>query len=545
MSDDALPDLLWPLPARHRLRAPIRDAEELGLTQIARAIDSDGQHGRAILATLLDPPCDEPTIRYRQQIVQVFLDSPERTAAAQALLPHLRGLAEAPTFQHLNDESPLTQITGRLGELEQYIAVVERLWHLLADIGDSAIGLAALRDAIATRRTDPAFQRLASELPAIRAEMEQVASITIGINLDAQLRPESAVILDIGPQRAGGRRGILERLFGAPAEQDAMRGITALYPASEQHTGTSEHTLFRDLSRMIGRVATPVASFLRQYQRINTRSLAALAPDLAWYAGAAALFSRLRAEGCSFCLPDLAAPEARQTVIGGAYSLDLALRRRNQSAALPVPNDVDLVSNRPIAFITGPNSGGKTTYLRTVGQAHILAQAGLPIPGTYATISPANAILTHFAAQEHPQYDMGRLEEELQRLAEMVQHATPESLLLLNEPLTTTDYRSALLIGRDLVYGLRQLGARVIFVTHLHVLVEEQLVPAPPLTNCSSLVAGITAVDGTSAPSYYVVPAEPRLQSLAAERAAAYGLRRDQLQQRFQAIAHESRQNSS
>jgi DNA mismatch repair ATPase MutS len=180
-------------------------------------------------------------------------------------------------------------------------------------------------------------------------------------------------------------------------------------------------------------------------------------------------------------------------------------------------------------LVSGPNSGGKTTYTRAVGQAQALFQAGLPVPGRAARISPVDGIFTHFAAGERPELGRGRLAQELERLAQIFQRAGPHSLLLLNEPLTSTDQASARALGRELLAGLRLLGSRVIFVTHLYELVDDVLAldasGAEQLV--ASLVAAVAPHDGNGAepaPTYRIVPGRPQPPGYAAELARQYGL---------------------
>ena len=223
--------------------------------------------------------------------------------------------------------------------------------------------------------------------------------------------------------------------------------------------------------------------------------------------------------------------------IEGIYSLDLALRLRASRGAaglaqLVVPNDVAFAPDATIFILTGPNSGGKTTYTRAIGQAQVLFQAGLPVPGRRARISPVDGVFTHFAAPERLDVGGGRLAEELERLAEIFRQAGPASLVLLNEPLTSTDYAAARVLCRDIVAGLRLLGARVIFVTHLYELVDDVLSSDALAPGVVSLVAGVVPREGNGAepaPNYLIAPGRPQIVGYAGELARQHGLSLDQI----------------
>jgi DNA mismatch repair protein MutS len=101
-------------------------------------------------------------------------------------------------------------------------------------------------------------------------------------------------------------------------------------------------------------------------------------------------------------------------------------------------------------------------------------------------------------------------------------------LLLLNEPLSSTDHISARALARDLLAGLRLLGARAIFVTHLYELIDDALeldIADEPLI--VSLVAAAAPRDGNGAepaPTFRIVPGRPQPPSYAAKLARQYGL---------------------
>ena len=157
----------------------------------------------------------------------------------------------------------------------------------------------------------------------------------------------------------------------------------------------------------------------------------------------------------------------------------------------------------------------------------MLAQAGLLVPGSSARISPVDAIYSHFAMPERADIGGGRLAEELERLAQIFRQATRHSLVLLNEPLASTDHAAARALCRDVLTGLQLLGARTVFVTHIYELADDTDLPG-----VVSLTAGITTIDrngDTPVPSYTIAPGRPQVAGYAAELARRHGLSRDQI----------------
>jgi DNA mismatch repair ATPase MutS len=217
---------------------------------------------------------------------------------------------------------------------------------------------------------------------------------------------------------------------------------------------------------------------MRRYTGTNAASLDHLERELSFLLGGVELARRLERAGLHTCRPDVAPAEERVTVLQDAYNVGLALRtladRKPQEPELPpgagiVTNTVTFDGDLARVWIlTGPNRGGKTTYTRAVGQAHVLFQAGLRVPARAGRMSPVGAIYTHFPTGESEQLGMGKLDEEAERLAHIFRVAYPTGLILLNEVLAGTSAIEALGLATDAVRALRLLGVRAIYTTHLH-----------------------------------------------------------------------------
>jgi DNA mismatch repair ATPase MutS len=127
---------------------------------------------------------------------------------------------------------------------------------------------------------------------------------------------------------------------------------------------------------------------------------------------------------------------------------------------------------------------------------------------------------------------MGRLDEEAARLAAIFQRATPRSLVLLNETLAGTAAHEAEALARDAVRGLRLLGARAVYVTHLHDLalaVDELNATTPGTSLVGSLVADAedeepSAADPEHRRTFRIHPGIPRGRSYASDIARRYGI---------------------
>lgn len=432
-----------------------RAAADLGLDSLRTRFE--------LPAEFLYELCTDPAaIRYRQEVLADAVASSDlRTLFAQ-LQPMLHELAYF-TKTRTEQSSPLQQAVWRLGELETYVACLTALGDAAALPGMRSAGMGALGAFVSERRQDPVYRRLEAELPALRGGLKRRASVTIGINLDSQLRPSEATLLRVHDRKFEDTP-LLTRLFGV---SNPFRPLTRVNRTS------SMTPLLGELDRVLGAVARPLARALGQFVQLQVRDVLPLEQEIRFYLGGARLVLALRERGMPTCVPGMAPAADRRAQATELYDVSLALRGAPQEAAgAVVRNDLDAGEDGRIAILTGPNQGGKTTFVRAVGVMQVLAQAGLHVAARTAAISPADRVITHFPSQEGGAGEDGRLAEEARRLGAVFAEASERSVVLLNESLSSTSPSESLYLAEDVVRALRLLGARAIFATHLHELGE-------------------------------------------------------------------------
>lgn len=136
-----------------------------------------------------------------------------------------------------------------------------------------------------------------------------------------------------------------------------------------------------------------------------------------------------------------------------------------------VPNDISLNSDR-LTFITGPNSGGKTLFCKTVTQIQLLSQAGCYVPAEDGEVSIADRIFYQPPQFSGLESDEGRFGTEMKRTKEIFMKATPKSLVVLDELSEGTTYEERLKTSYDILDGFYRIGGNTILITHNHQLVE-------------------------------------------------------------------------
>jgi hypothetical protein len=542
--------LLWPPGFDNKLDRQLSPGTitDLDLESLVSALSPDRYYAQNIRSVLL-APCHHPdVITYRQAVLADLIDQPDLVAQIDAFLPTVSTLNQF-IYAGRPGQTTLDEVVWRLGQLESYVDTIQGLNAILTGKVIHAEGLRRLRDFIHQTEREITFQHLVKELPGLIEKIRSISSITIGVNLDEQLRPVEATLLAINNKKfAGPASSLLSFLLGKNAPDAEWSGIAPLHGMprnspfmSDEVDGSNPvmHPLFRDLAHVLKQVSRPIAHALHQYTRVNIDLLGTLQTELAFYLGAVQLTERVRQHGLPMCRPDLAPIDERCCELEDTYNLNLALRllardRKPDLSHVVITNDVHFGDDARIFILTGPNQGGKTTYTQAIGQAQVLAQAGLFVPGSRARISPVDTIYTHFPVEEKPNAEAGRLGEESRRLNDIFASATRHSLILLNESLSSTSFGESLYLARDIVRILQLLGARAVYATHLHELaagVDELNAESSNGSRVISLVSLVSDGVESLKQTYRIVPGPPRGRSYAREVASRYGISYDQLEQ--------------
>ncbi len=185
--------------------------------------------------------------------------------------------------------------------------------------------------------------------------------------------------------------------------------------------------------------------------------------ELAFYVGCLNLSEDLQALKLPICFPDLRLPNSTDRSWQGLYDISLALLK-NKAV---VGNELK-TADKDLYIVTGANQGGKTTFLRSLGQAQLMAQSGMFVGGSNFSAPLCRSVFSHFTQEEDPTMRSGKLEEELARMSELVDYLKPGALLLLNESFASTNEREGSEICRQITQALLENGVEVFTVTHLY-----------------------------------------------------------------------------
>ncbi len=496
---------------------------------------------------------DENVISYRQAIMKDFMRYPEIELISNTELQPLTMQLARMEKTNISHDDEVRKTAWRMELLKVYVQCVKILEKIFCSNTRSfeSEGLLKFRALISEITENPAFSELVDLLPKLSDDIKTVQSVTIGINLDDEMRPCEAVLLSV-QEKPLKKRGLLSNIFGTKSNEEQYYGIGTFYSIMKENSaGTLDAAIMRDLSLVMNDTFRHLQTALARFERVETAFLFEIMPELSFYIGGCHLAEKLRSSGLPVCFPKALPASERKFKVSDIYDVSFAVKVISDTGIskldnIIVTNDVvmDDTAGR-IAILTGANQGGKTTFTRALGLTQLMFQAGLPIAGSDGEISPVDNIFTHFPELEKNNVSEGRLGEECVRLETILPKLSEHSLILMNESLSSTSHQECLFIATEIVRYMRKVGCRALFATHIHELAENipELNKEDGLSNMMSLVAGVDesselevmTEDGIkkfksgNKRTYKILPLPPQGRSFALDIAKTYGISFEQL----------------
>ena len=477
---------------------------------------------------------DPAVISYRQQTLADMAAIPEiaeTLAKIHPILDDINQLRRLDLERNSSGDSYLYSIT----EIELYVSCIDTLKDGLAAARDKmqSAAFSGLTDFAIELAESEYYKDLNQKLEALASRVREVKSITVGVNLDRELRPVSAGVISINSEQFKSGK-ILDKILRLSFKNDAFTCIADLSPVDKGQSENRQEALIGAFNSAIEEVFRSSVrgwrSIVGDYVIDNTDFLLKLLPEIEFVTKSAELIKKLSEHpGCKICYPESCPMEQKSFNAKELYNPRVALAIDGEI----VTNDFEFDSNAGIYVLTGPNRGGKSVITVAVGAAQAMYQLGLPVTASQARISPVDAIFTHFPEGADDTIDKGRLGEECARLKEIVEAASPDSMILLDESLSSTGAYEASYIASEILSGLAVMRCRGIFSTHLH----ELAASVPEINERSKALGGVcidTLVAGIEEGrrSFKIYRARPDGKSYARDIAEKYGLSFDTLVER-------------
>ncbi len=447
-------------------------ASDLNLDQILEAM-VQGQEEHDLLTTLFyQQPPDPDTVKFRHEVFKDLEDS----ALLRAMQQFVQRMQQVRS--HLSQLEKMEVHYQRQGwfldAAQLYCEALLSLHGALEAADPKSRGFLTFRTFLADYRTGPAFTTLVDQTRTIKH--------TLGnIRFDIRIR---------------GRRVDVSRYEGqADYSEEVLETFDRFKQGGDKDYQAKYHTppgmtyvgsqILELVSRLFPQEFSLLDDYCNRHSHFFDEVVRHFERGLSFYLAYLNYTAPLRAAGLPFCYPEVT---SYAQDLFATDTFDMALAHQLTARHIPVvTNEFHLDGPERILVVSGPNQGGKTTFARTFGQLHHLAGIGYPVPGTGARLFLSDRIFTHFEREEDLARMRGQLEDDIVRAREMLQSATPHSILIMNESFAATTVRDSLFLGEKFLQKVMALDLLCVYVTFIDELA--QLGPAV-VSMVSTIVPG-------------------------------------------------------
>ena len=423
---------------------------DLNLDQVVEAITAKREEPEFLRRHYLAQLHDEETISYRQEIFRDLEDPTLNGALMRFAQSMHRVRSHIDQIQKMRFRHQ--QEGWLLDAASLYCESVTQLHDALGDRRLRSRGLRSFGEYLAAYvRSDP-FTTLLDDMQACKRALH-------AIRYTVRIR---AGRVDVGrydgePDYSAEVESVFDR-FKQGAVKDYRVNFRG-WPGMNDVGGQ----ILDLVARLFGDEFAMVETFCQQHNGFFDRTVRIFERELQFYLSYIEYIEPLRLAGLEFCLPEVS---GTSKAIHAGKHLRYCLGSQAGGEKTPVVlNDLRLERDERIFVVSGPNQGGKTTFARTVGQLHHLASIGCPVPGRSACLFLFDEIFTHFEREEDLTRMRGKLEDDLIRIHEILERATTDSIVVMNEIFTSTTLNDARFLGARIMERIIELELICVFVT--------------------------------------------------------------------------------
>lgn len=391
-------------------------------------------------------------IHYRHEIMQ-DLENQYLVSYIEAFARNMRAMRE-----HLTQASKFhykyQEESWFLDAVEIYCETIKNFMRDLTTVDLQSRGLLSFRDYLLNYTNSDSFLLLVRDAAQLRADLASVKYCIL-------IRESSITVkkYETGDDYSQQILATFEKF-----KQGGVKEYLADFLNRADVNYIEEQILDR-VARLFPDVFSALDSFFFTHSLYADKIISAFDREIQFYLAYIEFIARLKQAGLDFCYPQISTKDKHVFDIAG-FDIVLANKLVNEKTPV-VCNDFYLEQEERIFVVSGPNQGGKTTFARTFGQLHYLTAIGYPVPGQKARLLLTQDIFTHFEKEETIQTFKGKLEDDLERIHEILKQATGDSIIILNEIFTSTTLQDAIFLSKRIMEMIIQLDALCVWVTFI------------------------------------------------------------------------------
>jgi DNA mismatch repair protein MutS len=424
---------------------------DLNLDQVVDAITL-GKQEYNLKPFFYTPLHDTDAIMYRHEIM--------RDLENNVLFAHVTAFAEKMhtmrAYLAQVDKLHYTYQKERwfLDAVEIYCDAVTSLVDDLSRADVQSRGFLAFRDYMANYARSDSFTSLMAETKQIKADLSAIQYCLLIKGNRIQVRKyegEADYSMEV------------EETF-AKFKQGAVEDYRVKFP-SWPDMNHIEAQVLDQVARLYPEIFTSLDSYCTKHANFMDETVALFDREVQFYIAYLDHVRLFERERLRFCYPQISC-ESKEIYGYDEFDLALAYKLINDNEPV-VCNDFYLRDPERIFVVSGPNQGGKTTFARTFGQMHYLGSLGCPVPGWKAQLFLFDRLFTHFEREENIKNLHGKLQDDLIRIHSILDQATPNSIIIMNEIFNSTTLEDAIFLSKKILEEIIALDLLCVCVTFI------------------------------------------------------------------------------
>jgi len=459
---------------------------------------------------------DGKILEYRQAIFKDILAKPDLTAWLEQLD---RKLDECANILKDKITDNIEHLSRRLLYPKVFIELTTLVYEGLRSYKDTLKSEAfqGLWTKAETDYNSDTFKTIEEYYKQNGKGIQDIKSITVGVNLNAVLEPKEAGIVSFNSEiyRSG---DFLDRLLSLDFDKDNFHCLASLTnlkrDLSYQENLNLNHAVLHAMSSTLKSGARQCSVKTQDILKNLLLEYVQAKESIKFILNSSKIIAKMKEKGYPLCFPDANAHNDGYKITG-LYDFALAVQRGKKDV---VANEIRFDNAAVCYILTGPNNGGKTVYMRSVGLAQMMFQLGLPVLASAAEMALCDRIYYVIPkSQESSGRGTGRFESECIILSDILGKMTSRSLVLIDEAFTSTSSEDAVPIAENFLKLICEKNAKCIFSTHFHELVDQ---PKSEESRLDYLYAGVIGETRT----YKIHRGKASVRSQAGDIAKKYGL---------------------
>jgi len=467
---------------------------------------------------------DMDTVRMRNELFTDLIENKDMVEPLKELTRDLYDLRRI-NMSVMEIKSAESELF-RVKEISIYTGIIERFYRLFKDKNIKSRSLRLFFQCISEIYHSEDFIKLRTESEKLDSSINNIKSVTVGVNLDPQLRPVEAGIIGVNDKSfiSGNIIDKLLRMDIKGSEYECLAPLEAVSRNLKQRElDAMSLALNNGLYTVFSRSVSGWKGVIRKYTGEKTTWLCSLIPELSFIVGCVKPLIELSDRNYPLCMAKLGENE----YVTELYNPAFVLFDTDVSA---VKNTLTFDENGKIHILTGPNQGGKSVFVGAVGYLYAMFHLGLLLPASSAIILPIDGIYTQFPSKGADNFSKGRFASECSDISDICRSITDKSLFLFDESFSTTGNVEAVTVASEILSAYGYVGCKGIFATHLHDLCN-MTDEINALEGTRSLVDNISArIDPLSeARTYIIEKGSVYGKSFAYDIAKKYGLTKEDI----------------